>query len=88
MLSSAAFNSLLKTLEEPPPHSKFIFCTTEVRKIPITVLSRCQRFDLRRVSDEILLSHLNKIIEKEKVSIDEDSLKIIVQVNCISICHS
>ena len=78
MLSSAAFNALLKTLEEPPPHSKFIFCTTEVRKIPITVLSRCQRFDLRRVSDEILLSHLNKIIEKEKVSIDEDSLKIIV----------
>ena len=49
MLSSAAFNALLKTLEEPPPHAKFIFATTEIRKVPVTVLSRCQRFDLRRV---------------------------------------
>ena len=58
MLSDAAFNALLKTLEEPPPHAKFVFATTEIRKVPITVLSRCQRFDLRRVDAELLVTHL------------------------------
>ena len=77
MLSTAAFNALLKTLEEPPEHSKFIFCTTEVRKIPITVLSRCQRFDLRRVSEEQLRKHLQKLVQKEKVNVDDTALKII-----------
>ncbi|MDQ2953757.1 MAG: DNA polymerase III subunit gamma/tau, partial [Pseudomonadota bacterium] len=57
MLSTQAFNALLKTLEEPPPHAKFIFATTEIRKVPITVLSRCQRFDLRRVDAELLVKH-------------------------------
>ena len=54
MLSTAAFNALLKTLEEPPPHAKFIFATTEIRKVPVTILSRCQRFDLRRVEPEVI----------------------------------
>src|SRR4029079_4355056 len=61
MLSTAAFNALLKTLEEPPPHAKFIFATTEIRKVPVTILSRCQRFDLRRVEPEVLSVHLEKI---------------------------
>src|ERR1700754_522192 len=61
MLSTAAFNALLKTLEEPPPHVKFVFATTEIRKVPITVLSRCQRFDLRRVEADRLVSHLEGI---------------------------
>ena len=66
MLSPAAFNALLKTLEEPPPHAKFIFATTEIRKVPITVLSRCQRFDLRRVDAALLVQHLQAIAAKEK----------------------
>jgi DNA polymerase-3 subunit gamma/tau len=57
MLSTAAFNALLKTLEEPPPHAKFIFATTEIRKVPVTILSRCQRFDLRRVEPDVLGPH-------------------------------
>ena len=61
MLSTQAFNGLLKTLEEPPPHVKFIFATTEIRKVPITVLSRCQRFDLRRIDAELLIGHLARI---------------------------
>ncbi len=61
MLSTAAFNALLKTLEEPPPHAKFIFATTEIRKVPVTILSRCQRFDLRRVEPDVLVKHLEKI---------------------------
>ena len=61
MLSGAAFNALLKTLEEPPPHAKFIFATTEIRKVPVTVLSRCQRFDLRRVDAALLVKHLEGI---------------------------
>ena len=65
MLSGAAFNALLKTLEEPPPHAKFIFATTEIRKVPITVLSRCQRFDLRRVDAALLVKHLQGIAGKE-----------------------
>src|SRR5438067_10918206 len=68
MLSPAAFNALLKTLEEPPPHAKFIFATTEVRKVPVTVLSRCQRFDLRRVEAGLLTRHLESIAQKEGVS--------------------
>ncbi|MGI9386486.1 MAG: DNA polymerase III subunit gamma/tau, partial [Methyloligellaceae bacterium] len=67
MLSKGAFNALLKTLEEPPEHVKFIFATTEVRKVPVTVLSRCQRFDLRRVDAEHLIKHLSDIADKEKV---------------------
>ena len=79
MLSTAAFNALLKTLEEPPEHTKFIFCTTEIRKIPVTVLSRCQKFDLRRVSDVELAKHLKNIAENEKVLIDVESLNLIVR---------
>ena len=66
MLSGAAFNALLKTLEEPPPHAKFIFATTEIRKVPVTVLSRCQRFDLRRVDADVLVKHLQGIAGTEK----------------------
>ena len=70
MLSGAAFNALLKTLEEPPPHAKFIFATTEIRKVPVTVLSRCQRFDLRRVDASVLVAHLQGIADKEKIEIE------------------
>ena len=66
MLSTAAFNALLKTLEEPPPHVKFIFATTEIRKVPVTVLSRCQRFNLQRFSTEALTEHLASICKAEK----------------------
>ncbi len=79
MLSTAAFNGLLKTLEEPPPHVKFIFATTEIRKVPITVLSRCQRFDLRRVEAATLVSHLSMIAGLEHVSIDDASLAMIAR---------
>src|SRR6202008_3564383 len=67
MLSGAAFKALLKTLEEPPPHAKFIFATTEIRKVPVTVLSRCQRFDLRRVDAGVLVKHLEGIANKENL---------------------
>jgi len=77
MLSKQAFNGLLKTLEEPPPRLKFILATTEVRKIPVTILSRCQRFDLKRVSVELLCFHLKKISEKEKGKISENAIKLI-----------
>src|SRR3954468_7049354 len=70
MLTGAAFNALLKTLEEPPPHAKFIFATTEIRKVPITILSRCQRFDLRRIEADALVSHLEGICAKESVGIE------------------
>lgn len=73
MLSTAAFNALLKTLEEPPPHVKFIFATTEIRKIPITVLSRCQRFDLRRLDAAQLAEHLTGIAIKEGAAIDPEA---------------
>ena len=79
MLSTAAFNGLLKTLEEPPAHVKFIFATTEIRKVPITVLSRCQRFDLRRVEAATLVSHLAKIAGLEHVSVDDASLAMIAR---------
>jgi DNA polymerase-3 subunit gamma/tau len=81
MLSKQAFNGLLKTLEEPPPSLKFILATTEVRKIPVTILSRCQRFDLKRVSIEQLCSHLKKIAEKEKGKISEDAIKLIARTS-------
>tara|TARA_B110001454_G_scaffold195789_1_gene198269 strand:+ start:273 stop:1547 length:1275 start_codon:yes stop_codon:yes gene_type:complete len=77
MLSTAAFNGLLKTLEEPPPHVKFIFATTEVRKIPTTILSRCQRYDLKRVEPHSLSKFLNEICKSEDVVIDEGAVKIL-----------
>ncbi|MES1199560.1 MAG: DNA polymerase III subunit gamma/tau [Pseudomonadota bacterium] len=79
MLSTQAFNGLLKTLEEPPPHVKFIFATTEIRKVPVTVLSRCQRFDLKRVDSERLAEHLAKICERESVRVDADGLALIAR---------
>lgn len=79
MLSKPAFNALLKTLEEPPEHVKFIFATTEIRKVPVTVLSRCQRFDLRRVDVELLQSHFAKIAELEKVKVDDEALRLIAR---------
>ncbi|MEQ8746563.1 DNA polymerase III subunit gamma/tau [Pyruvatibacter sp.] len=77
MLSNAAFNGLLKTLEEPPAHVKFIFATTEIRKVPVTVLSRCQRFDLRRLDTEAMSQHLANIAGKEGVSVDDGALALI-----------
>jgi DNA polymerase III subunit gamma/tau len=81
MLSKQAFNGLLKTLEEPPKSLKFILATTEVRKIPVTILSRCQRFDLKRVSVDQLCSHLKKIAEKEKGKISTDAIKLIARTS-------
>jgi len=77
MLSIAAFNALLKTLEEPPPHVKFIFATTEIRKLPVTVLSRCQRFDLRRIGAEQLVAHFASVAEAEGVKAEAEALKLI-----------
>jgi DNA polymerase III subunit gamma/tau len=79
MLSKQAFNGLLKTLEEPPPHVKFIFATTEIRKVPVTVLSRCQRFDLRRIDHEALVAHLASIAEKECVAIAPAALSLLAR---------
>jgi DNA polymerase III subunit gamma/tau len=79
MLSTAAFNGLLKTLEEPPPHVKFVFATTEIRKVPVTVLSRCQRFDLKRIAPEHLGVHLAAICAKEQVKVDADGLALIAR---------
>ena len=81
MLSKQAFNGLLKTLEEPPPSLKFILATTEVRKIPVTILSRCQRFDLKRVSVEQLCLHLRMIADKEKGKISQDAIKLIARIS-------
>jgi DNA polymerase III subunit gamma/tau len=81
MLSKQAFNGLLKTLEEPPPSLKFILATTEVRKIPVTILSRCQRFDLKRVSIEQLCEHLKKISDKEKGNISDDAIRLIAKTS-------
>jgi DNA polymerase-3 subunit gamma/tau len=77
MLSRNAFNGLLKTLEEPPPHVKFLFATTEIRKVPVTVLSRCQRFDLRRVPVDVLSAHFARIAEAERVEISPEALRLI-----------
>lgn len=79
MLSEKAFNALLKTLEEPPPHVKFLFATTEIRKVPVTVLSRCQRFDLKRVPQEVLEAHFAKIAEAEKVEISPEALALLAR---------
>jgi DNA polymerase-3 subunit gamma/tau len=79
MLSTAAFNALLKTLEEPPEHVKFVFATTEIRKIPVTVLSRCQRFDLRRVEMEVLAAHFEGIAAKEGAEIEPAALRLIAR---------
>lgn len=79
MLSTAAFNALLKTLEEPPEHVKFIFATTETRKVPVTVLSRCQRFDLRRVDAATLSGHFKTISEKEEVAISDSAIRLIAR---------
>ena len=79
MLSKNAFNALLKTLEEPPEHVKFLFATTEIEKVPVTVRSRCQRFDLRRIEPEVLVNHLAGICAKESVPIDRDALALIAR---------
>src|SRR5512143_1454888 len=79
MLSKPAFNAILKTLEEPPPHVKFIFATTEIRKVPVTILSRCQRFDLRRIESAQLIDLLAAIAEKEKIAITKDALALIAR---------
>ncbi len=79
MLSNQAFNGLLKTLEEPPAHVKFIFATTEIRKVPITVLSRCQRFDLRRVEAAALIGHLGDIASKENITVETEALSMIAR---------
>jgi DNA polymerase-3 subunit gamma/tau len=79
MLSTQAFNALLKTLEEPPPHAKFVFATTETRKVPVTVLSRCQRFDLRRVDADLLVRHLAGIAAKEEITVEPEALALIAR---------
>ena len=79
MLSTGAFNAFLKTLEEPPPHAKFIFATTEIRKVPITVLPRCQRFDLRRVEADQLVAHLSGISQAEGVDAEDEALAAIAR---------
>ncbi len=81
MLSKQAFNALLKTLEEPPKYLKFIFATTEVKKIPITVISRCQRYDLSRVKSEELFNYLKNISLKEKKNVEDDAIKFIVKIS-------
>jgi DNA polymerase-3 subunit gamma/tau len=79
MLSTGAFNALLKTLEEPPAHVKFIFATTEIRKVPVTVLSRCQRFDLRRIEPEVMIALMRKIATAEGAEIAEDAMALIAR---------
>ncbi len=79
MLSKSAFNALLKTLEEPPPHVKFIFATTEIRKVPVTILSRCQRFDLKRLDASLLMQHYGKIARLENVEAEDEGLRMIAR---------
>ena len=79
MLSNSAFNGLLKTLEEPPPYVKFIFATTEIRKVPVTILSRCQRFDLRRVTPDTMTAYLETLLEKEKIETEPEALAMVVR---------
>lgn len=81
MLSNSAFNALLKTLEEPPAHVKFIFATTEIRKVPITILSRCQRFDLRRLDENEIVDHLKNILQKENFTFEPQGLELIAQMS-------
>ncbi|MBC2834698.1 DNA polymerase III subunit gamma/tau [Paragemmobacter straminiformis] len=79
MLSTSAFNALLKTLEEPPAHVKFIFATTEIRKVPVTVLSRCQRFDLKRIEPEVMMAHLTRVASAEGATLAPDALALITR---------
>ena len=79
MLSTAAFNGLLKTLEEPPPYVKFIFATTEIRKVPVTILSRCMRFDLRRITPDIMTAYLESILKQEGIGFEPEALSMIVR---------
>ena len=79
MLSTNAFNALLKTLEEPPAHVKFIFATTEIRKVPVTILSRCQRYDLRRIEPEVMMAHLSRILAQEHAAVAPDALALITR---------
>jgi DNA polymerase-3 subunit gamma/tau len=79
MLSKAAFNALLKTLEEPPEHVKFVFATTEIRKVPVTVLSRCQRFDLRRIGTDVLEKYFSELLVKEKVETEQGAVALIAR---------
>ena len=79
MLSKSAFNAFLKTLEEPPPHAKFIFATTDIRSVPVTILSRCQRFDLRRVESSVMIAHLAKICGLEGVEIEPEALSLVAR---------
>lgn len=79
MLSTGAFNALLKTLEEPPPHAKFIFATTEIRKVPVTILSRCQRFDLRRVEPDVIVKNLEMIADKEGARVESEGMLLIAR---------
>ncbi|WP_206513311.1 DNA polymerase III subunit gamma/tau [Pelagibacterium montanilacus] len=79
MLSTSAFNGLLKTLEEPPPYVKFIFATTEIRKVPVTILSRCQRFDLRRIAPETMTEYLSGLLERESIAAQPEALAMIVR---------
>ncbi len=81
MLSNNAFNALLKTLEEPPAHVKFIFATTEIKKIPITIISRCQRFDLKRLTIDDITSHLKKILQKESFEVEEKALNLMANLS-------
>jgi DNA polymerase-3 subunit gamma/tau len=81
MLSTSAFNALLKTLEEPPAHVKFLFATTEIRKVPVTVLSRCQRFDLRRIEPEVMIAPLKAVAAKEGAEIAEEALALITRAS-------
>ena len=79
MLTNPAFNALLRTLEEPPAHGKFIFCTTDIHKVPATIISRCQRFDFNRISTDTIISRINFILDEESISYDLDSLQIIAR---------
>jgi DNA polymerase-3 subunit gamma/tau len=80
MLSTAAFNALLKTLEEPPPHVKFVFATTDPQKMPLTVISRCQRFDLKPIPDELIVGRLKKIATDEKIKVSDAALACIARM--------
>ena len=79
MLTNPAFNALLRTLEEPPEHGKFIFCTTDIHKVPATIISRCQRFDFNRIATETIIDRISFILEKEKINTDKNSLQIIAR---------
>ena len=79
MVTTQGFNAMLKLVEEPPPHVKFIFATTEIRKVPVTILSRCQRFDLRRVEPEVLVEHLGRVADREGMRIESEALALIAR---------